>query len=424
MMPSDFPATVDTLWLDVRLATLAHQAQYGIIEKGAMAVDKGRIVWLGSIETLPADAVPKARSVHRLDNAWVTPGLIDCHTHLVHAGNRAREFEMRLNGATYEEIAHAGGGIISTVNAVRNASEADLYEQSIDRLKAMLSEGVTTVEIKSGYGLDTENELKMLRVARQLGRNFPATVMATFLGAHALPPEYKGRPDAYIDLVIGEMIPAVAADGLATAVDAFCERIAFTPVQIERVFSAARQHGLRVKLHAEQLSDSNGASLAARFGALSADHLEHLNAAGAADMAAAGTVAVLLPGAYYFLKETCKPPVDLMRGQGVPMALSTDCNPGTSPTTSPLLMMNMACVNFGITPVEALAGFTINAASALGMQDRWGTLEVGKHADFAVWDIEEPAELAYRMGGNPCRMTVKGGEIVSRSSTAKLGRHD
>ena len=424
MTPSDFPVTVDTLWLDVRLATLAHQAQYGIIEKGAMAVDKGRIVWLGPIETLPVDAVSKARSVHRLDNAWVTPGLIDCHTHLVHAGNRAREFEMRLNGATYEEIAHAGGGIISTVNAVRNASEADLYEQSTGRLKAMLAEGVTTVEIKSGYGLDTENELKMLRVARQLGRNFPATVMATFLGAHALPPEYTGRPDAYIDLVIGEMIPAVAADGLATAVDAFCERIAFTPAQTERVFTAARQHGLRVKLHAEQLSDSNGAALAARFGALSADHLEHLNAAGAADMAAAGTVAVLLPGAYYFLKETCKPPVDLMRGQGVPMALSTDCNPGTSPTTSPLLMMNMAGVNFGITPVEALAGFTIHAARALGMQDRWGTLEVDKQADFAVWDIEEPAELAYRMGGNPCRMTVKGGEIVFHSSTAQLGRHD
>ena len=423
MTTSDFPATVDTLWLDVRLATLAHQAPYGIIEKGAMAVDKGRIVWLGSIETLPTDAVSKARSVHRLDNAWVTPGLIDCHTHLVHAGNRAREFEMRLNGATYEEIARAGGGIISTVIAVRNASEADLYEQSTGRLKAMLAEGVTAVEIKSGYGLDTENELKMLRVARQLGLNFPATVMATFLGAHALPPEYTGRPDAYIDLVIGEMIPAVAADGLATAVDAFCERIAFTPAQTERVFTAARHYGLRVKLHAEQLSDSNGAALAARFGALSADHLEHLNAAGAADMAAAGTVAVLLPGAYYFLKETCKPPVDLLRGQGVFMALSTDCNPGTSPTTSPLLMMNMACVNFGLTPAEALAGVTVNAARALGMQDRWGTLEVGKQADFAVWDIEEPAELAYRMGGNPCRMTVKGGEIVFRSSTAKLGRH-
>ncbi len=421
MTLSDFPAMVDTLWLDIRLATLADQTPYGIIEKGAMAVENGRIVWLGSIETLPADALTKARSVNRLDNAWVTPGLIDCHTHLVHAGNRAREFEMRLNGATYEEIARGGGGIISTVTAVRNALEADLYEQSAGRLKAMLAEGVTAVEIKSGYGLDTENELKMLRVARQLGREFPITVMATFLGAHALPPEYTGRPDAYIDLVVDEMIPAVAAKGLATAVDAFCERIAFTPAQTERVFTAARQHGLRVKLHAEQLSDSNGASLAARFGALSADHLEHLSETGASAMADAGTVAVLLPGAFYFLKETCKPPVDLLRGQGIPMALSTDCNPGTSPTTSPLLMMNMACVNFGLTPAEALAGFTVNAARALDMQDQWGILEVGKQADFAVWDIEEPAELAYRMGGNPCRMTVKGGEIVSRLSSTAPG---
>ena len=417
MTLSDFPATVDTLWLDIRLATLAGQTPYGVIERGAMAVDKARIVWLGPIEALPLDALTKAGTVYRLDNAWVTPGLIDCHTHLVHAGNRAREFEMRLNGATYEEIARAGGGIISTVNAVRNASEADLYEQSAGRLKAMLAEGVTAVEIKSGYGLDTENELKMLRVARQLGREFPASVMATFLGAHALPPEYTGRSDAYIDLVVNEMIPAVAAKGLATAVDAFCERIAFTPVQTERVFAAARQHGLRVKLHADQLSDSDGAALAARFSALSADHLEHLNGAGAAAMAAAGTVAVLLPGAFYFLKETCKPPVDLLRGQGIPVALSTDCNPGTSPTTSPLLMMNMACVNFGLTPAEALAGFTINAARALGMQDRWGTLSVGKQADFSVWDIEDLAELAYRMGGNPCRMTVKGGEIVFRSSS-------
>ncbi len=417
MTLSDFPANVDTLWLDVRLATLADQTPYGVIERGAMAVFKGRVAWLGSIDALPTDALTTARSVYRLDHAWVTPGLIDCHTHLVHAGNRAREFEMRLNGASYEEIARSGGGIISTVTAVRNATEAELFHQSAGRLKAMLAEGVTAVEIKSGYGLDTENELKMLRVARQLGRHFPATVMATFLGAHALPPEYTGRPDAYIDLVVDEMIPAVAADGLATAVDAFCERIAFTPAQTERVFTAARQHGLRVKLHAEQLSDSNGAALAARFGALSADHLEHLNAAGAASMAAAGTVAVLLPGAFYFLKETCKPPVDLLRGQGIPMALSTDCNPGTSPTTSPLLMMNMACVNFGLTPAEALSGFTVNAAKALGMQDRWGTLEVGKEADFAVWDIDEPAELAYRMGGNPCRMTVKGGEVVHQSSS-------
>jgi imidazolonepropionase len=284
----------------------------------------------------------------------------------------------------------------------------------------MLAEGVTAVEIKSGYGLDTKNELKMLRVARRLDRDFPTTIMATFLGAHALPPEYTGRPDAYIDLVVDEMIPAIAADDLATAVDAFCERIAFTPAQTERVFSAARRYGLRVKLHAEQLSDSNGAALAARFDALSADHLEYLNADGAAAMAAAGTVAVLLPGAYYFLKETRRPPVDLLRGQGIPIAVSTDCNPGTSPTTSPLLMMNMACVNFGLTPAEALAGFTANAARALAMQARRGTLEVGKQADFAVWDIQEPAELAYRMGGNPCRMTVKGGEIVFRSASAVL----
>jgi imidazolonepropionase len=288
----------------------------------------------------------------------------------------------------------------------------------------MQAEGVTAVEIKSGYGLNTPSELKMLRVARRLGQEFPATVLATFLGAHALPPEYAGRPDAYIDLVVDEMIPAVATDGLATAVDVFCERIAFTLAQTGRVFAAARRYGLAVKLHAEQLSDSKGAVLAARSGALSADHLEHLKADGAAAMAQAGTVAVLLPGAYYFLKETQKPPVDLLRQEGVSMALSTDCNPGTSPTTSPLLMMNMACVNFGLTPAEALAGFTVHAARALGMQARWGTLEVGKQADFAVWNIEEPAELAYRMGGNPCRMTVKGGEPVRASLLPVLRRPD
>ena len=411
----DFPETVDSLWLDARLATLAGGTPYGIIENGALAVDGGCIVWIGPRDHLPKDAETKARSVRRLENFWITPGLIDCHTHLVYAGNRAREFEMRLNGATYEEIARAGGGIISTVAAVRNATETDLFRQSATRLAAMQAEGVTAVEIKSGYGLNTPNELKMLRVARRLGREFPTTVMATFLGAHALPPEYTGRPDAYIDLVVEEMIPAVAADGLATAVDAFCERIAFTPAQIERVFAAARRYGLAIKLHAEQLSDSKGAALAARFGALSADHLEHLKADGAAAMAQAGTVAVLLPGAYYFLRETCRPPVDLLRQEGVPMALSTDCNPGTSPTTSPLLMMNMACVNFGLTPSESLAGFTVHAARALGMQARWGTLEVGKQADFAVWDIAQPAELSYRMGGNPCRMTVKGGEPVNTS---------
>jgi imidazolonepropionase len=407
-----FPNTFDSLWLDCRFATMAGRSAYGILENGAMAVDSGRIVWMGPQVNLPSDALTRAQTVHRVENAWITPGLIDCHTHLVYAGNRAREFEMRLNGASYEEIARAGGGINSTVTAVRKATETDLFYQSAGRLKAMQAEGVTAVEIKSGYGLDTQNELKMLRVTRRLGREFPTTVIATFLGAHALPPEFKGRSDAYIDLVVDEMIPVVAADGLAQAVDVFCERIAFTPAQTERVFTAAQRHGLDIKLHADQLSDSKGAVLAARFGALSADHLECLAADGVAAMASAGTVAVLLPGAFYFLKETRIPPVDLLRREGVPIALSTDSNPGTSPTTSPLLMMNMACLNFGLTPSEALAGFTVNAARALGMHDQWGTLEVGKQADFAVWTIEEPAELAYRMGGNPCRMTVKGGVII------------
>lgn len=412
MKNPDFPGNVDCLWLDARMATMFGETPYGIVEPAAMAVVDGRIAWLGPQATLPAGAATRARSVQRLKNAWVTPGLIDCHTHLIYVGNRAGEFEMRLNGVAYEEIARAGGGIISTVTAVRNATESELFDGSASRLKAMQAEGVTAVEIKSGYGLTTESEMKMLRVAWQLDRVFPLSVVATFLGAHALPPEFSGRSDAYIDLVVDEMIPSVVAAGLAQAVDAFCERIAFTPVQIERVFAAAQRHGLKVKLHAEQLSDSKGAVLAARFDALSADHLEYLEADGAAAMAEAGTVAVLLPGAFYFLNQTRKPPVDLLRKNQVPMALSTDCNPGTSPTTSPLLMMNMACVNFGFTPLEALAGFTINAARALGMQDHWGTLQVGKQADFAVWDIDAPTELAYRMGGNPCCMTVKGGQVV------------
>ncbi|MFO7713474.1 imidazolonepropionase [Desulfosarcina sp.] len=407
-----FPETVDSLWVDGRLATMTGPTRYGTVENGALAVVGGRIAWIGSQAGLPADAASRAGSIHHLENAWVTPGLIDCHTHLVYAGSRCAEFEMRLGGATYAQIARAGGGIMRTVTAVRAADEDALYRQSARRLKAMLAEGVTAVEIKSGYGLDTRNELKMLRVMRRLDHNFPTAVMPTFLGAHALPPEYSGRPEAYIDLVIDEMIPAVAAAGLATAVDAFCERIAFSPAQTERIFGAARARGLAVKLHAEQLSDSKGALLAARFNALSADHLEYLGDDGAAAMAEAGTVAVLLPGAFYFLGETRKPPVGLLRGHKVAMALATDCNPGTSPTTSPLLMMNMACVNFGLTPAEALAGFTVNAARALGMQNRWGTLAVGKQADFAVWDVDEPAELAYRMGGNPCRMTVIGGTVA------------
>jgi len=391
---------------------MADGQSYGTMLEAALAIKDGSIAWIGPHKSLPADAAEKALTVHDLDNAWVTPGLIDCHTHLVYAGSRAREFEMRLNGATYEEIARAGGGILSTVEAVRAASQEMLYDQSLCRLKALQAEGVTTVEIKSGYGLETATELKMLEVARQLGRDCQVTVCPTFLGAHALPLEFKERSDAYIDLVIQDMLPAVAAQGLATAVDVFCEKIGFTTAQTAKVFRAALDHGLNLKLHAEQLSDQKGAILAAQYGALSVDHVEYMGADGVAALAAKETVAVLLPGAFYFLHEIQKPPVDLLRQSGVPIAVSTDCNPGSSPTTSPLLMMNMACVLFGLTPVEALAGFTINAARALGLQDRVGTLAIGKKADLAVWDITEPADLTYRMGGNPCRLTVKEGEIV------------
>jgi imidazolonepropionase len=402
----------DALWIDCRLATMAGKDPYGTIEDGALAVKDGRIAWIGPAADLPAGAAERSGRVHRLGGAWVTPGLIDCHTHLVYAGHRAGEFEMRLNGASYEDIARAGGGIVSTVQAVRTADEDALVAQSVPRLRALMAEGVTTVEIKSGYGLDTASELKMLRAVRRLGRENPVTVHPTFLGAHALPPEYAGRPDDYIDLVIEDMLPAVTAEGLAVAVDVFCEKIAFTRAQTERVFQAAGQRGLPVKLHAEQLSDQKGAVLAARYDALSVDHVEYIQEDGVAAIAAKGTVAVLLPGAFYFLRERRKPPVDAFREAGVPMALATDCNPGSSPCTSPLLMMNMGCVLFGLTPAEALAGFTVNAAQALGIQAECGSLTVGRAADLAVWAIDLPAELACRLGGNPCRAVVKAGEII------------
>ena len=423
-MNNPFAEPIDSLWLGGHLATMAGPAAYGAVRDAAMAVKDGRIAWIRPQRDLSLDTLNGVKMVQRLDNAWVTPGLIDCHTHLVYAGHRAREFEMRLNGASYEEIAEAGGGIVSTVKAVRDASESDLFCQSAQRLNAMMACGVTAVEVKSGYGLDTANELKMLRVARRLDKDLAPTVIPTFLGAHALPPEFAGRSDDYIDLVVDEMLPAVVEGGWADAVDAFCERIAFSPAQTERVFLAARSHGLAVKLHADQLSNSQGAALAARFGALSADHLEYLDPIGADAMNAAGTVAVLLPGAFYFLRENRLPPVDLLRDKKVPMALATDCNPGTSPTLSPLLVMNMACVLFGLTPGEALSGFTVHAARALGRQERWGTLAVGKQADFVVWDIDTPAELAYRMGDNPCRMTVKGGEIVHQRPVVDTANSD
>ncbi len=405
----------DALWVNGRLATMVPEtraAPYGAVEDGALAVDGGGIAWVGPRADLPGAPDSLARRVHDLDRRWLTPGLIDCHTHLVYGGDRAAEFEARLEGASYEDIAKAGGGILSTVAATRAASEDELFQAARPRLVALIAEGVTTVEIKSGYGLDLDNELKQLRVARALGAALPVTVKTTFLGAHALPPEFAGRAEAYIDAVVA-MLPEVADSGLADALDAFCEKIAFSPEQTARVFEAACARGLPVKLHADQLSDLGGAALAARFGALSADHLEYASAAGVAAMAAAGTVAVILPGAFYVLRETQIPPVAALRAAGVPIALATDCNPGSAPVTSLLLMLNMGCTLFGLTPEEALAGVTRHAATALGLGASHGTLEAGKAADFAVWDIERPAELAYRLGFNPLAYAVKDGVVRS-----------
>ena len=407
------PGKADSLWVNVHLATMTETGPYGMVKDGAMAIGGDKIAWIGKRTDLPADLESRIDKVYDGQNGWITPGLVDCHTHLVYAGSRAREFELRLQGATYEEIARQGGGIRSTVAATREADEKSLYDQSSSRLLALMKEGVTTVEIKSGYGLDFETELRMLRVARQLGEKYPVTVVPTYLGAHALPPEFADRSDEYIDFVCNSVMPEVAAQKLAVAVDAFCENIGFTPDQTERVLQAAQKLGLAVKLHAEQLSDLKGASLAARNGALSADHLEHVSEEGIKAMAASGTVAVLLPGAFYFLRETRLPPIDLLQRYKVPIALSTDCNPGSSPTTSLLLMLNMACTLFRMTPEEALAGVTRNGAMALGLQERIGTLEPGKDADFVIWDISEPAELAYRVGFNPLKQVVRHGKLIS-----------
>ncbi len=396
----------DRLWRNARLATMTGPG-LGIVENGAVASLDGRIVFAGAASDLPATMDP----IETIDcqGRWITPGLIDPHTHLVHGGDRAHEFQLRLAGAGYEEIARAGGGIVSTMAATRAASLDGLVTSALPRLDALIAEGVTTVEIKSGYGLSLEHEIKSLRAARRLGEVRDVRVRATFLGAHALPPEFAGDADGYIDRVCGEMIPAVAAEGLADAVDAFCEGIGFTQAQTQRVFEAARDHGLPVKIHAEQLSNLQGAALAAGFGALSADHLEHLDEDGVVAMARAGTVATLLPGAYYFVRETQKPPIEAFRAHGVPIALATDCNPGTSPLTSPLLVMNMAATLFRLTVEECLAGVTREAARALGLAHEIGTLEAGKRCDLAIWDIERPAELVYRMGFNPLHARVFGG---------------
>ncbi|UDL91262.1 imidazolonepropionase [Mesorhizobium sp. PAMC28654] len=398
------------LWRNARLVTMAESTPGpGVVEKGAIAVRDGLIVYAGAETDMPSVLSQGVETVD-CEGRWITPGLIDCHTHLVHAGNRANEFEMRLAGATYEEVARAGGGIVSSVKALRSASEDELVIQSLPRLDALMAEGVTTVEIKSGYGLDLENEKKSLRAARRLGEQRPVTVCTTFLGAHALPPEAKGDKDAFIDLIANTILPAVAAEGLADAVDGFCEGIAFSPEQMAVVFDAAKAGGLPVKLHADQLSNLHGAELAARYGALSADHLEYTDEAGAVAMAKAGTVATILPGAFYFIRETKKPPISLFRQHGVKMAVATDNNPGTSPLTSLLLTMNMAATLFGLTVDECLAGVTREAARALGLLGQTGTLEVGKLADLAIWNIERPAELVYRMGFNPLHARIWRGQ--------------
>ncbi|MGU3307003.1 imidazolonepropionase [Pseudomonas sp. M5A4_2d] len=398
-----------TLWQHCHVATMAH-GKYSIIEDAAMVTAGSLIEWIGPRSQAPAADYAQ---VHDLQGAWVTPGLIDCHTHTVFGGNRSGEFEQRLEGVSYAEIAAKGGGIASTVRATRAATEDELFTSAHKRLRSLLRDGVTTVEIKSGYGLDLASERKLLRVIRRLGEALPVSVRATCLAAHAMPPEYKDRADDYIDHICTEMLPALAAEGLVDAVDAFCEYLAFSPEQVERVFKVAQQLGLPVKLHAEQLSSLHGSSLAARYHALSADHLEFMTEEDAIAMAASGTVAVLLPGAFYFLRETQLPPMEALRKHGVKIAIASDLNPGTSPALSVRLMLNMACTLFRMTPEEALAGATQHAATALGMGETHGSLEVGKVADFVAWQIDRPADLAYWLGGELDKRVVRHGVDVT-----------
>ena len=401
----------DSIWLNAHLATL-REGKYGSIRRGALAVDQGRIAWVGARADLPGEPAQLARAVHDCEGRWITPGLIDCHTHLVYAGSGVHAFELRLQGAGEAEIERAGAGMPAIVNATREASEMELIKSASSRLRRLLDEGVTAIEIRSGYGLDTATEMKLLRVARLLGASAPVTVKTTFLCTHALPPEYQGKADAYIDSVCAEILPEVAAAGLVDAVDVSCAGADFTPRQTLRLCAAAAALHLPLRLHADQFSDNGDAELAARHGALSADHLTHTGEAGVRAMAAVGTVAVLLPGTSYFLRERRLPPVEALRRHGVPMALATDCNPVSSPATSILLMLNLACTLFRLTPEEALAGVTLRAAQALGLGASQGSLETGKDADFALWDIEEPAELAYALGANACAGVVKRGTQV------------
>ncbi|NQZ86586.1 MAG: imidazolonepropionase [Colwellia sp.] len=401
-----------TLFINVNLATMTDGANsYGAIENGALAISDGKIAWLGKACDLP---IYDQESLNIIDGLgkWLTPGLVDCHTHLVYGGNRANEFEMRLEGKSYQEIANAGGGIVSTVSATRKASEAELLASALPRLTALHHQGVTTLEIKSGYGLDTINEIKMLKVAGQLAEQLPVTIKRTFLGAHALPVEYKDKPNDYVELVCNEMIPLIAEDKLADAVDVFCESIGFSVEQTERVFTAAQKYGLPVKVHAEQLSNLGGTALAAKYNALSSDHIEFLDEAGIKAMKEAGMTAVLLPGAFYFLRETQLPPMDLLRKYAVPMAIATDANPGSSPINNIQLMLNMACTLFRLTPVEALAGVTCHGAKALGLSKSKGQLSLGFDADIALWNIDRPAELCYQFGVNPLNELFVAGQKV------------
>ncbi|WP_236247684.1 imidazolonepropionase [Pseudomonas mosselii] len=398
-----------TLWQHCHAATMT-DGRYAVIEDAAIVTSAGLIEWIGPRADVPSVAADR---VVDLGGAWLTPGLIDCHTHAVFGGNRSGEFEQRLQGVSYAEIAAQGGGIASTVRATRAASEDELLASARQRVQALMRDGVTTIEIKSGYGLDLENERKMLRVVRRLGEELPVTVRSTCLAAHALPPEYAGKADDYIDHICEQMLPALAAEGLVDAVDAFCEHLAFSPAQVERLFIKARELGLPVKLHAEQLSSLHGSSLAARYQALSADHLEFMTEEDAIAMAEAGTVAVLLPGAFYFLRETQLPPMDALRRHGVKIALASDLNPGTSPGLSLRLMLNMGCTCFRMTPEEALAGVTVHAATALGLGDSHGSLEVGKVADFIAWQIERPADLSYWLGGDLPKRVVRLGHEIS-----------
>lgn len=404
------PRTIDLLFINCHLATMV-KGSYAIIKHGALGVTGKKISWIGEQAKMPKTLENSAGQVIDCQDKWILPGFVDCHTHLVWAGSRSKEFEMRLNGASYEEISKKGGGIFSTVRATRNATEEELFFQASNRMDTIFKQGTTCVEIKSGYGLDLDTELKMLSVMDRLKQAFPLHIEPTFLGAHALPPEFKEKPDAYVNLVTKNMLPRVKDQGIATAVDVFCEHIAFSRTQTRKIFETATDLGFRVKLHAEQLSDMNGTSLAAEFNALSCDHLEYLSLSGAQKMAKKNISAVLLPGAFYFLKESQKPPVHLFRKLGIPMAVSTDLNPGTSPVHAMTLILNMACLLFDLTCEEALSGATLNGAKALGLNRTKGSLEIGKDADMVVWDINDPADLCYILGATPVRMVVISGKI-------------